>query len=63
MQVLEIMVKTGFTDVLLGGLVVESPDILLGLASNLEKLLWEERRNRAATRTREAGAGCQDVAI
>lgn len=39
MQVLEIMAKTGFTDVLLGGLVVESPDILLGLASNLEKLL------------------------
>lgn len=39
MQMLGIMVKTGFTGVLIGGLVVESPDILLGLASNLGKWL------------------------
>lgn len=39
MQMVEIMVSTGFISVLLGGLVEESPALLLGLASNLERWL------------------------
>lgn len=43
MQMLEVMIKTGFISVLLGGLVEESPALLLGLGSNLERAVGRER--------------------